>query len=162
WTVEQLLQDGAFVPENVAKLIAERGDEIVGRGSTVQEFCRRGREGRTPWYDWAPSSNEGFPGAGLGNGAVMRIAPIVLPHLTSRSSELWVDPALSARMTHNSSVSTAAALATVHVLWRCLGRKRVPDPSWWVEQFAAVTEPLECQAYPPRRAMGTGANPRTL
>src|SRR5581483_8569380 len=129
---------------------------------TVAEFCRRGREDKTPWYDWAPSAGDGLPGAGLGNGAVMRIAPILLPHLKSRTSDLWVDAALCARLTHNSSISTASALATVHVLWRCLGLKSVPEPSWWVQEFASAVEPLECEAYPPRRATGTGVNPRTL
>ncbi len=162
WTLEQMLRDGGFIAENVARLFVEREAEIVGRGGTVAEFARRGKENKTPWYDWAPSAGEGFAGAGLGNGAVMRIAPIVLPHLKTRTTELWIDTALSARLTHNTSVSLASCLATVSVLWQCLGLSSPPDSQWWLEQFASVTEPLECQAYPPRRAMGIGAGSRTL
>jgi ADP-ribosyl-[dinitrogen reductase] hydrolase len=154
WTLEQLLADGELVPENVARLFVQRGDEIVGRGGTVAEFIQRGEQNTTPWYDWAPD--------GVGNGALMRIAPVLLPHLKTRTSDLWVDAILAARLTHNSSVSLAACAGLVHLLWRCLGKKDKTEPQWWMEEFAAVIAPLERKAYLPRRAFGIGANARTL
>ena len=36
WTLEQILQDGALVPENVARLFVAREMEIVGRGGPRQ------------------------------------------------------------------------------------------------------------------------------
>jgi hypothetical protein len=146
----------------VARLFVEREMEIVGRGGTVAEFVRHAQQDATEWYDWAQSGTTASGPVGLGNGAVMRIAPVVLPHLKTRTSDLWVDAALAARITHNSSVSTAACLGFVHLVWQCLGMTTTPDPGWWVEEFAAVTEPLESQPYPPRRAQGIGASPRTL
>lgn len=154
WTLEQMLADGGLVPENVARLFVARADEIIGKGGTVAEFLKRGQENATPWYDWASD--------GVGNGALMRIAPVLLPHLKTRTSDLWADVLLAARLTHNSSVSLAACAGFVHLLWRCLGLKKPPRPHWWIKHFAPVVAALERKAYLPRRAFGTGANARTL
>ena len=41
----------------------------------------------------------------------MRIAPMAIPHLQAGTTDLWVDTALSAAITHNDSGSTAACLS---------------------------------------------------
>jgi len=86
----------------------------------------------------------------------MRIAPVLLPHLKTRSADLWIDRGPSARLTHNSRSQPLPVWPLVSVLWRCLSLTACPDPLWWVEEFASVLEPLECEAYPPRRAMAQG------
>jgi len=59
------------VPENVATRFAH-GGRIFGIGSTVREFLTNLKAGM-PLFESGPES--------AGNGALMRIAPILVPHL---------------------------------------------------------------------------------
>ena len=108
---------------------------IFGIGQTVREALRRYRSG-TPWYE------TGVPSAG--NGALMRIAP-VLRSRTSRAprSELWADAALAAMITHNDRGSTATCIAFIALLWELLDRDDVPAPGWWLDTFVAIARELE-------------------
>lgn len=144
WLLEQLLADQGLVPENVARLFVERGPEIVGLGSVVSRFLANARAHGGSWQTWAPSEEA------AGNGALMRIAPIVVPHLRTRSAELWVDTALAARITHNDSSSLSSCLALVHLIWQCLRRTSPPPAEWWLEEYLRLAGPLECQVYSPR------------
>jgi ADP-ribosylglycohydrolase len=146
WLLEQMLADGRFVPENVARLFVERGPEIHGIGGVVRDFCDRGRRGG-PWWDWAPRRSA------EGNGALMRVAPIVLPHLKAPSAELWADTVLAARITHDGSASTASCVGLVNLVWQCLGRTSVPEPGWWLDEFVRMAGPLECRPYPAYRGL---------
>ena len=115
WTLEQLLADDGFVPENVAARFGK--NVIVGIGATVQQFLRNRADG-LPWYECGPKS--------AGNGALMRIAPILVPHLREPSSELWVDTVLAAMTTHNDAGSTATCVAFVNMLWQLLHMHEPP------------------------------------
>jgi len=140
WTLEQMLADGGFVPEHVARRFCR--DPIFGMGQAVGEAVSRLRGG-TEWYRAGESS--------AGNGALMRIAPILIPHLRRPSAELWADAALCAMITHNDSASIAACLAFVRLLWELLRRSAPPEPLWWVEQYVAAARALETGAvYRPR------------
>jgi ADP-ribosylglycohydrolase len=69
-TLEQLLEDGRLVPERLAGKFA--ADPIFGKGQTVSAFLDAfGETG-----DLRKSRQES-----AGNGALMRIAPVLLPHL---------------------------------------------------------------------------------
>jgi ADP-ribosyl-[dinitrogen reductase] hydrolase len=146
WTLDQLLEDGRLEPERLgARFAAQR---IFGIGSTVREFLgnlQRGRE----WYRCGPKS--------AGNGALMRIAPVLIPHLRAPSAELWVDTALAAMLTHNDSASISACLAVVSVLWQLLAMKEPPPPAWWLESYVRVARELETgDAYRPRGGAYSG------
>ena len=67
-TLEHLLEHDRIVPEQLLATFASR--RIFGIGHTVAAACEAFRAGR-PWYEAAQSS--------AGNGALMRIAPVVLP-----------------------------------------------------------------------------------
>ena len=86
WTLDQMLADGGFDPERVARRFNQ--GEIFGIGSAVREFIANRRSGR-PWQECGVHS--------AGNGALMRIAPILIPHLRDPSPDLWVDTALEHR-----------------------------------------------------------------
>jgi ADP-ribosylglycohydrolase len=47
----------------------------------------------------------------------MRIAPVVLPHLSNPTQALWRDTALLARLTHTDCASVASSIAFVKLLW---------------------------------------------
>lgn len=140
WTLEQLVADGGFNPERLAGRFCR--DRIFGIGSTVREFIRNYKAGQ-PWHQCGPRSG--------GNGALMRIAPIIIPHLRSATPDLWRDTALAAMLTHNDSASTAACLAFVNILWSLLDMDGPPDPEWWLDSFVAAAKDLENDdSYRPR------------
>jgi ADP-ribosylglycohydrolase len=106
WTLEQLIEDHSFVPERVLRWFSE--DKIFGIGHTVKLALAAFKSG-VPWEQC------GKPFAG--NGALMRIAPILIPHLRTPSPELWADTALCAMITHNDSAAISSAVAFVALLW---------------------------------------------
>lgn len=141
WTLEQMLADGGFNPEHVAARFC-RG-QIFGVGRAVASFVDCYRAGGRAWYACGPES--------AGNGALMRIAPMLVPHLRSATAELWVDTALSAMITHNDAGSIACCLAFVAMLWRLLGMQGAPQPGWWLETYVEVARDLEGdKTYRPR------------
>jgi ADP-ribosylglycohydrolase len=79
WTLEQLLIDHGLVPKHLAERFAH--EEIFGIGQTVYNFVQAYRYGGKSWRE------AGQPSAG--NGALMRIAPLIIPHLGEPSPALW-------------------------------------------------------------------------
>jgi ADP-ribosyl-[dinitrogen reductase] hydrolase len=143
WTLEQLLEDDGLVPEKVATRFFDSG-HIYGIGQTVLRW-RLNMQREVPWQQAGIAS--------AGNGALMRIAPILLPHLREPSPALWADAALLAVVTHNDPASTASCVAFVDLLWELIGRDDAPEPQWWVERFCSAMEPLEgATRYRPRLA----------
>jgi len=132
WTLEQWLADGELNLDHIAQCFCSR--RIFGIGKAVEEFVRRYQTG-TPWYQSGVAS--------AGNGALMRIAPAVIPHLRAGSSDLWVDTALLAMLTHNDPASISACLALTAMLWQVLQMETPPAPWWWLEAYVAVAKDLE-------------------
>ena len=141
WTLEQLNADRRFIPEHLAQRFAHQ--EIYGIGKTVRQFLVNYKDRGLPWYE------SGVPSAG--NGALMRIAPLVIPYVRRPRSLLWVDTILAAAITHNDAASTASCAAFVAMLWDLLGMDRARAPEWWLERFVAVAWELETgKPYRPR------------
>ena len=74
WTLEHLVESGGLFASTLAQIFAAR--EIFGIGSAVRHFVRGMQEGK-PW--WQASARS------AGNGALMRIAPVTIPHLGTAS-----------------------------------------------------------------------------
>jgi ADP-ribosyl-[dinitrogen reductase] hydrolase len=134
WTLEQFLRDGRFIPENLADIFCQR--QIFGIGSTFRHFIKKYKDEKIrPWYHCGIKS--------AGNGALMRIAPMLIPHLATGTPDLWADVTLSAILTHNDSASTSACLAYVKILWELLAMEQSPEPAWWAYQFIETARDLE-------------------
>ena len=133
WTLEQLLEDGGLIPDHLARKFTQR--QIFGIGSTVRAFLRSYKDQGLPW------EQSGQPSAG--NGGLMRIAPVLIPHLRQPSTELWADAALAGMITHNDRASNACCVAFIHILWECLRLKQAPEPAWWVDTFVTAAKELE-------------------
>jgi ADP-ribosylglycohydrolase len=132
WMLEQMLEDGCFDPAHVAERFT-RG-QIFGIGSTMKQFLRNYKSGLSWERSGAPSA---------GNGALMRIAPVLMPHLKSPTPDLWADAALAAMLTHNDAGSTAACVAFVSMLWELLAMNSPPDPQWWLDAYVRTASELE-------------------
>ena len=135
-TLEQMLTDGCLDVRRLAERFCS--EHIFGLGSTVMRFLANYKEGGREWYECGPKS--------AGNGALMRIAPLVIPHLRGAGSELWADTALAAMLTHNDSASIASCLALVNMLRQLLVMEAAPAPFWYLDTFVATTQELEKDA----------------
>jgi ADP-ribosyl-[dinitrogen reductase] hydrolase len=133
WTLEQLLEDGGLVPDHLARKFTQH--QIFGIGSTVKAFLRSYKDQGRSWV------GSGQPSAG--NGALMRVAPLLIPHLRQPSPELWADAALAGMITHNDPASNACCVAFIRLLWECLRLKQAPAPDWWVDKFVEAARELE-------------------
>jgi ADP-ribosyl-[dinitrogen reductase] hydrolase len=132
WTLEQMIEDKGFDPEHVARRFCR--DRVFGIGRIVREFIWNFKSGK-PWHECGPKS--------AGNGALMRIAPMVIPHLKTATPDLWVDTALCAMLTHNDSGSTASCISFINMLWQLLKMDTPPAPEWWLETYVSVARDLE-------------------
>ena len=141
WTLDQLLVDRGLVPHRLAQRFAS--ERIFGIGSAVSAAMQAVRLGYRPWYQCGTRS--------AGNGALMRIAPMLVPYLREPSTDLWADTALSAIVTHNDAASTSACLAFVAMLWDLLGMEASPEPGWWRRRYVELARDLEGDTeYEPR------------
>ena len=140
WSVERLIEDGGLVPDSL--LSALSSEHIVGIGGAVHQSLANYREG-LPWQIAGVNS--------MGNGALMRIAPVILRYLQHPHPSLYADAALGAMITHNSPGNLAACVAFIDLLWQLLARTSLPEPEWWIETFCSTVRDLEGGArYAPR------------
>ncbi|MBA3919123.1 MAG: ADP-ribosylglycohydrolase [Gemmatimonas sp.] len=138
--LEQLLDDGALDPDELAFRIAN--ERIFGIGRATRDFCNALRTG-APWWEATQQS--------AGNGALMRIAPTVLPYLKDGGTQLWYDTVLSTAVTHNDPMAQAANVAWVALLWRLLNGDLPDSPMEWLETYNEVLRIMdEGQSYETR------------
>ncbi len=133
WTLEHLIESGRLRPDRLAKRFST--ETIYGIGQSMLRFVHHARSGGVPWHRCGVKS--------AGNGALMRIAPVLVPHLREGSSELWVDTALAAMLTHNDSASIASCLAFVHILRQLMEMDEAPPADWWPATWIEATRDLE-------------------
>jgi ADP-ribosyl-[dinitrogen reductase] hydrolase len=135
WTLEELVERGHLDPERLANRFS--ASRIFGIGRTVREFVRNFKDEGSPWWAAGPES--------AGNGALMRIAPVLVPHVEKPTPALWADAAIAGMLTHNDRASTASCVAFVGLLWDLLRRDAGPPPAaaWWLDTFVARLRPLE-------------------
>ncbi len=132
WTLEHLLERGRIIPEQLAQKFCSR--QIFGIGTTVSAFVNKFQGGHR-WYEASQRS--------AGNGALMRIAPVVIPHIGSPSAALWEDTILAGALTHNDASSIAACVAFVAILWDLLAMSKPPPPDWWLDRYCACARTVE-------------------
>jgi len=161
WTVESLLRCGGVDPDDLARSFAQ--DRIVGIGGTVRAFLRAHKDEGRPWWE------AGRPSAG--NGALMRIAPVVLPWLWGVAPQPWEDTVVATVVTHRDEAAVAASVGFVGLLCEVLAggtgavaerteaaarRAKVADRSagaadWWPKTFLHYARAVETGAvYWPR------------
>ena len=141
WTVESLLEHGRIDPEDLIEKFA--ADEIYGGGDAVDRAVEA--------YNYGASWNEaGEPSAG--NGALARIAPVVLPHLPTDGRELWEDVVFGTIVTHNDEMAVVASIGFTGLLFEVFGAGvDEAKGEWWVDKFLKYARPAETdREYPSR------------
>ena len=140
WTLEHLVEEGKLIPDVLAETFATR--TIFGIGSAVRQFVTGMNQG-TRWWDSSARS--------AGNGALMRIAPITIPHIRMGGPTFWSDAALCAAITHNDRGSIAACVAFAGMLCELLSCRRAPASDWWVTRYVELARQVEGESrYTPR------------
>jgi ADP-ribosyl-[dinitrogen reductase] hydrolase len=142
WMLESLLEFGDLDPEDVARKFS--GREIFGIGGAVRKFLANRAEHVTPWYRCGVES--------AGNGALMRIAPIVLLHPEGTSAALWLNAALASIITHRDACSVASCVAFVDLLARLMRMPTPPTPEWILQTYVSTVRQV-CTD-PPYRPRG--------
>jgi ADP-ribosyl-[dinitrogen reductase] hydrolase len=137
WTLEQLVEDGGLIPDRLAGKFCHH--QIYGIGNTVKAFLRSYQDEGHHWDQAGQAS--------AGNGSLMRIAPILIPHLRRTSPALWADAALAGMVTHNERAANASCVAFIHILWECLRFDRAPEASWWVDTFVSAAREIEGKTF---------------
>ena len=141
WTLESLLERGQLDPEDLAARFASR--RIFGIGKSVQQFLSNREQGMAPWYRCGAES--------AGNGALMRIAPLVLLHPDGTGPELWLDTALASIVTHRDAASVASCVAFTDLLARLLRLPAPPTAEWIIATYVAtVRQVCTDEPYRPR------------
>lgn len=149
WTLESLLRRGYLDPASVADAFTRR-DRIYGIGATVTAFLLSYRLGNTEWFE------AGRPSAG--NGALMRITPVLLPHLRAPTGALWRDVVVATVLTHRDEAAVVASIGFVGLLMECL---KWSANAWTAEDPVPPGEPPPGTSSPGggRTAGSAGASP---
>ncbi|MEQ8710238.1 MAG: ADP-ribosylglycohydrolase family protein [Rhodospirillales bacterium] len=132
WTVESLLEEGRLDPDALARKFG--ASRVHGIGQTMERFLAANGAG-VPWPEAAPRS--------AGNGALMRIAPVILPHLLTSGETFHADAIICAALTHNDPASISSCLAFARMLVDLAGMDGPPEPGWWPVAFIRYARPVE-------------------
>lgn len=140
--VQVLTEHGKVAPKALLDRFAET--DVTGMGGTVHSALKAWRDGR-PWPE------AGQPSAG--NGALTRIAPVLLPHLTGGGTGLWRDTIVATAITHNDPMAIGTAVALVDVLFHLLHASGPPEASWILNRWSNTVRAFEPDiVYAPRGA----------
>jgi ADP-ribosylglycohydrolase len=133
WTLKQLIADNGLIPDNLAKRFCKH--HIIGIGHATTNFVINYKDIHKPWYRAGTDA--------LGNGSLMRISPIIIPHLKKPQKSMYADAALDTMITHNAYANTATCVSFINILWLLLSMKFPPEPQWWIDTYCSVAEKLE-------------------
>lgn len=150
WAAESLLEEGKFEFNQVVRKFVQRREWIVGRGTNTNDSLLR-QQRRLQGEPLSVLECIGNPRhEGRGNGALMRFAPSVLPHLRQPSSQLWIDSVLSALITHGNTVALSANVAMTGLLWEQLRPQnaQIATPEWWLDRYLEIAGDLERERLP--------------
>jgi len=132
WLLEHLLDTGRLAPDTLAQTFATR--EIYGIGQSVREFRANLNRG-IPWDQAGADS--------AGNGAIMRVAPMLVLQPVRSGPALARDIATCAAVTHNEPGAIASAVAWVRLLAHLAATPGKPARDEILDLFLALHTPLE-------------------
>ena len=128
-TLLVILEKGKLDMEELARLFSSH--RIFGIGKTVKEFLRNYKERKEPWYLSGVVN-------GAGNGALMRIAPVLIPSLADQAENLWADTVLATILTHNSPLAIGSSVAFTNMLHEFVSLDEEPGPEKVIKEFIDI------------------------
>ncbi len=144
-TLEVILDNGKLNMEELAKVFSSH--RIFGIGKTVKEFIKNYKDYKEPWYLSGVVN-------GAGNGALMRIAPIIISYIANPKENLWADTILATMLTHNSPLAIGSSVAFINMLCEFLSSRTPPDKDKMINEFTDIlgyfTADTECNIRNPK------------
>ncbi|MEM3227683.1 MAG: ADP-ribosylglycohydrolase family protein [Candidatus Micrarchaeaceae archaeon] len=125
-TLDVILDKGRLDMEELARVFSSH--EIFGIGKIVRGFLRNYKVRREPWYV------SGVVG-GAENGALMRIAPVIIPFLGGTKESLYSDTVLATIMTHNSALAIGSSVAFIDLLRKFITLNSPPKDMAYIKEF---------------------------
>ena len=144
-TLLVILNKGKLDLDELAKVFSSH--RIFGVGKTVKEFLSNYKDHKEPWY---------LSGVvdGAGNGALMRIEPVIISYLANPNENLWADTILATMLTHNSSLAIGSSVAFINMLCEFLSSRTPPDKDKMINEFTDIlgyfTADTECNIRNPK------------
>jgi ADP-ribosylglycohydrolase len=136
-TLIVLLANGYLDLEDLASIFSSH--RLFGIGGTVKVFLRNYKEKGMPWYLSGIKS--------LGNGAIMRVHPLLIAHargINDNLSGLFADAVLATIMTHRGPLQVGLSLAFLTFITR-MARPVKVDPE---EELGAFSKVMRAVAGP--------------
>ncbi len=130
-TLKVILENNRLDVRKLARAFASH--RIFGIGGTVKQFLRNYKIRREPWY------YAGVVGS-VGNGALMRIAPVLVTQFINPYEKIYVDAVLATALTHNSSLAVGSSVAFVRMLNGFLYTRDPPGSLNFIDEFAETVE----------------------
>jgi ADP-ribosyl-[dinitrogen reductase] hydrolase len=121
-TATAILEAGCFDMDKIAAHhVMAYDDSISGWGSTTREAVKKISTGT----HWSKAGDfEGATNRGLGNGVVMKAAPLAAYFALTNQLDTFVQSCVDfATMTHQTSVAVSSCLAHVMALYECLTKE---------------------------------------
>jgi ADP-ribosyl-[dinitrogen reductase] hydrolase len=130
-TLVHLLECKHLDPQLLGNRLAH--GQIFGMGQATGQWVERFKQG-VPWDQSGSLS--------AGNGALMRIAPVLIPRLRDPNCDLWAETLLAAHLTHDDELSNVSCVAMVDALWRAIGTTEPVPSGWWLQHWLEVCDAL--------------------
>jgi ADP-ribosylglycohydrolase len=130
-TLAHLVRHGRLDPPQLGDSLAD--GRIFGIGRATRQWLRS-RHAGVPWPEAGTPADS--------NGALMRIAPVVIPHLRQAGAGLWSDALLAAHLTHHGEFSSLSCVAMVDLLWAGIGTPAGGAGPAWLQRWLAVFDDL--------------------
>lgn len=124
WLLDHMLTHNTLDPRLLASTFGTASIEHSGR--SVRSFQAAYLQNKM-WHECGVRS--------AGNGAIMRIAPVILPYLQYPGDNLWYDTLLCGMITHNDPASHGACQAMMAWLWGMFQHETMPRAQWWVDTY---------------------------
>lgn len=138
-TLEHLTGANGLDPHVLADLFIE--SKVWGRKGATRRALNLLADG-VPWDASGQPSAE--------NGALVRIAPLIIPYLAKGGTGLWIDTVLATAITHNDCLALSTALAFAWMLWDLVAFDEVPSPIYYADLYVEVGKDVENHDYKPR------------
>ena len=131
--LEVLLNEGWFNPEALARRYIE--EWIIGIGSATKAFIKKFKDLKYPWFLSGVESS--------GNGALMSLSPIIVPHLKKPSNELWCDAVVTTRIIYWDRLAISSSVSFTNLLWKIFSMNKAPNEEWWINEYVKVAREIE-------------------
>lgn len=136
--VKAILDKKAFDPDEIAYRMYEKRIRGIGHATKESVKSYKALFKKYEKHAWVYSAVES-----AGNGALMRLSAVLVPHFIGLSDPLVGNGVLLTRITYNDRLALSSVGAFSVMLYELVTSSRPPEKEWWVEKYAEIARELE-------------------